>query len=328
VIVQRISTTAFPSIDAVRFGCAPAGPDVASIYLHARYYDPVLGVFLSPDPAEADMNAYRYGTNDPVNMIDPSGLDDHLVLTCPSCAPPPGGSGTGGNHGPGFFAAIWDFFRHPGDYLPVNKIGHFLHCFFGTCAPQGPLTPQSSAGHEARGGGVVTDDNERQPRNPRPPAPVVTPPTGPTGPTGPTPLFEGTGFELPSNLGDACRTPECNYAFRNVIVVQAIGFGITEIAVGRFQPKLLGPATAIGEKIARQMAKRGWTKAGLDAAIRDPLRIVNTRDVRHLSGGRRLDDPATAFFGRDGGYVVRNNRTGDIVQVSDRLDANWRSPWD
>jgi len=74
VIVQRISTTAFPSIDAVRFGCAPAGPDVASIYLHARYYDSALGIFLSPDPISADSNTYRYAGADPVNFTDPSGL--------------------------------------------------------------------------------------------------------------------------------------------------------------------------------------------------------------------------------------------------------------
>ncbi len=59
---------------------AKSGPDLANIYLHARYYDSALGIFLSPDPAGADMNAYRYGSNDPVNMLDPSGLGDHLVF--------------------------------------------------------------------------------------------------------------------------------------------------------------------------------------------------------------------------------------------------------
>lgn len=34
-------------------------------YLHARYYDSQLGMFLSPDPAGADSNTYRYGLNDP-----------------------------------------------------------------------------------------------------------------------------------------------------------------------------------------------------------------------------------------------------------------------
>ena len=45
-------------------------------YLHARYFDPKLGVFLSPDPigVEGGMNAYGYGFGDPVNSVDRSGL--------------------------------------------------------------------------------------------------------------------------------------------------------------------------------------------------------------------------------------------------------------
>jgi len=32
---------------------------------------------------------------------------------------------------------------------------------------------------------------------------------------------------------------------------------------------------------------------------------------------------ATAFFDRKGAYVVRDNVTGDIVQISNRLDTQW-----
>jgi hypothetical protein len=76
------------------------------------------------------------------------------------------------------------------------------------------------------------------------------------------------------------------------------------------------------------MVKRGWSRGAVDNAISNPSRIVTTRDTRHLPGGGRMDDPATAYYGKDGGYVVRNDRTGDIVQVSDRTDTNWRAPWD
>lgn len=41
-----------------------------------------------------------------------------------------------------------------------------------------------------------------------------------------------------------------------------------------------------------------------------------------------MDDPATAYYSGRGGYVVRNNRTGDIVQVSNRTDPGWKAPWD
>ena len=50
-------------------------------YLHARYYDSVLGVFLSPDPIGADMNTYRYGGGDPVNRLDPTGLEWRYMCT-------------------------------------------------------------------------------------------------------------------------------------------------------------------------------------------------------------------------------------------------------
>ncbi len=49
------------------------------MYLHARYYDPALSRFVSPDPmvsgiAGDGLNRYAYAVNDPVNYADPSGL--------------------------------------------------------------------------------------------------------------------------------------------------------------------------------------------------------------------------------------------------------------
>jgi hypothetical protein len=46
------------------------------MYLHARYFDPQLGTFLSPDPigVEGGMNQYGYGLGDPVNGTDRTGL--------------------------------------------------------------------------------------------------------------------------------------------------------------------------------------------------------------------------------------------------------------
>jgi RHS repeat-associated protein len=50
------------------------------VYLRERYYNPTLGVFLSPDPYQGSptdpmsLNQYSYVQNNPVNMVDPSGF--------------------------------------------------------------------------------------------------------------------------------------------------------------------------------------------------------------------------------------------------------------
>jgi RHS repeat-associated protein len=58
------------------------------IYLHARYYDPELARFISPDPTIPNdrivgLNSFAYADNDPVNRIDQSGyasIDDEPPL--------------------------------------------------------------------------------------------------------------------------------------------------------------------------------------------------------------------------------------------------------
>jgi len=49
--------------------------------LGLRYYDADTGQFTSQDPAEADLNPYRYVWGNPVNATDPTGLQRCLMLS-------------------------------------------------------------------------------------------------------------------------------------------------------------------------------------------------------------------------------------------------------
>ena len=49
------------------------------IYLRNRYYDPKTGRFISEDPAMDGLNWYAYCTDNPVNFVDPWGLEYVVV---------------------------------------------------------------------------------------------------------------------------------------------------------------------------------------------------------------------------------------------------------
>ena len=106
--------------------------------------------------------------------------------------------------------------------------------------------------------------------------------------------------------------------------------GVPTTAASKEAPRLLGPGTNFGKHVRlEKLAERGWTERLVRSTIDDPVRTVPTRDYRKIPGAAtRMDDPATAYYGPRGGYVVRNNRTGDVVQISDRLDPYWKAPWD
>lgn len=83
------------------------------------------------------------------------------------------------------------------------------------------------------------------------------------------------------------------------------------------------------KKIADQMKKRGWDDKTVDDTINNPHRTAPTRDTRYKpdGSGQRNNDPATAYVRKDGSYVVRNDKTGEIVQVSNRNDPGWKNPF-
>jgi len=80
-------------------------------------------------------------------------------------------------------------------------------------------------------------------------------------------------------------------------------------------------------KISKQMNKRGWNEVKVNDTINNPTKTVRTTDTRWNSDGTRRSDSATAYIDKDGSYVVRNDKDGTIIQVSDRNDPDWKSPF-
>lgn len=70
------------------------------------------------------------------------------------------------------------------------------------------------------------------------------------------------------------------------------------------------------KKIGKQMPKRGWTENSVEETMTNPH--ATSPASNKATGG-----PATAFFNRDGSYVVRDDATKAIIQVSNRNDPNW-----
>jgi len=72
--------------DACEAALPGADPEYAGIYLHARYFDPKLGQFLSPDPlrTRGGPNLYAYGRGNPSNLSDRGGLTPVCIQQGPN----------------------------------------------------------------------------------------------------------------------------------------------------------------------------------------------------------------------------------------------------
>jgi hypothetical protein len=73
---------------------------------------------------------------------------------------------------------------------------------------------------------------------------------------------------------------------------------------------------------------RGWTPDSIRECVDNPVDIYETTDYRFnkTTGQRNSDDPSTAYVQSANRYVVVNDETRDVVQVSDRNKPGWGMP--
>ncbi|MCP4086669.1 MAG: hypothetical protein GY745_16685 [Actinomycetia bacterium] len=79
-------------------------------------------------------------------------------------------------------------------------------------------------------------------------------------------------------------------------------------------------ATSVGPKIRGQLADRGWTDDLIGEVVDSP---TFTREVWDLT----TDSAATAYARGDNFYVVVNDATGNVIQVSNINKPNWSPVW-
>ena len=82
-------------------------------------------------------------------------------------------------------------------------------------------------------------------------------------------------------------------------------------------------ALSYSSKIEGQMGPRGWSQESIEAAVKNPS---ETHSVWDFTTGDK--QPATAYVQRGGGYVVVNDETNELVQVSNLNKSGWKPVWE
>jgi filamentous hemagglutinin len=84
------------------------------------------------------------------------------------------------------------------------------------------------------------------------------------------------------------------------------------------------PQISIDSKIAKQLKDRGWTEEEIKETVSKGPSGTSTdnRSAAKTPDGVSRNDPATVY-GRPGEYIIVNDRTGEVVQVSDKSAPGW-----
>ncbi|EAD7778509.1 T7SS effector LXG polymorphic toxin [Listeria monocytogenes] len=77
-----------------------------------------------------------------------------------------------------------------------------------------------------------------------------------------------------------------------------------------------GSSVKSTKKVNNQMKKRGWSEESVKSVVDHPH--TTRKSVNKATG-----NDATVFYDKDGSYVIIDDKTKEIVQISDKFDKNW-----
>jgi RHS repeat-associated protein len=299
-----------------------------TVQLGARAYDPGLGRFLSVDAVLAPLNplqnnGYAYAANTPLNASDPTG----------DCYSVPGVSGCVG-------------------YVHTPS-GNALHNTPEWTAPSAPTAPagQSKAGDKQPSAAPQSVCAGYGSKLCFGPGMTLTGFSVDWGEV--LQVYVLAGFAVLDLALIAC---DATPAFESCGIAEPFAFGATGASVAatvadatraaaaaakslKAATQAAKAANSAGEavkgtgslakvlsystKIESQMAARGWTKEAIEATVQNP-------EARHavwdLTTGSK--QAATAYVQRGGGYVVLNDETSGVVQISNLNKADWKPVWE
>jgi RHS repeat-associated protein len=253
--------------------------DAGLLYLNARYMDPRLGLFTSPDWLDPPIpgvgtNRYAYSANDPVNLSDPNGN----------------------------MFGDWFWSQEESDQANMEAANNH---FEAAAQLSSQLTgdPVKDFGVNQGIDGLLEEGNSLQAR-------VGSSVWRRIG----SDVF-GIGLEAAAGAGFglARSAPAAAAALgRQTGVVASETATVSALS----NTPQITINLAITRKKIDQIALRGWTEASINALINAPSRIGTS--VNRVNG-----NAATAYFDDAGAYIVRDDITGNLVQMSNRFDPEW-----
>ena len=85
---------------------------------------------------------------------------------------------------------------------------------------------------------------------------------------------------------------------------------------GKFKPIKYGSESKSETKLNNQLKKRGWTQESVQDTVDNPY-------TTRLSKNLATQNSATVYYNKDGSYVILDDITNEIVQISNRYDPRW-----